>query len=116
MPICFLCKETAISVNSLLVHFNIKHNIGSLTIFKCGENGCNRKWSSWNSLRCHLLGSDHNFPAWPALEQHVLIKPTDTQIVSEPINNVSINNNNTISIECSRDNSLLALLPNFNLL
>jgi len=77
MPVCFLCKETATSVNGLLVHFNIKH-MDSLTIFKCDEDGCNRKWSSWNSLRNHLLGSNHNFPA---LEQHVrktLIKPTDT--------------------------------------
>jgi len=67
MPVCFLCKEITTSVNGLLVHFNIKH-MDSLTIFKCGEDGCNRKWFSWNSLRSHLLGSNHNFPAWPALE------------------------------------------------
>lgn len=70
MPICFLCKETEISVNGLLIHFNIKHNASLFTIFKCGENGCYRKWSSWNSLRKHLLGPNHNFPAWSFLKKH----------------------------------------------
>ncbi|XP_039305725.1 uncharacterized protein LOC105204954 isoform X1 [Solenopsis invicta] len=111
MPVCFLCKETITSVNGLLVHFNIKH-IDSLTIFKCGEDGCNRKWSSWNSLRSHLIGSNHNFPAWPASEQHVskvLIEPTETQIERKKesclISNVNISNNDVISIELSNNKS-----------
>lgn len=114
MPECYLCKETTTSVNGLLVHFNIKHT--DSTIFKCGEDGCNRKWSSWDSLRRHLLGSNHNFAAWPSLEQHVskvLIEPTDTQIVNEPVSHVSmcrIINNDTISIE-SNNKSLSAITP-----
>jgi len=63
-------------------------------------------------LRSHLLGSNHNFPAWPALE-HVrksLIKPTDTQIVSESINHDRILND-TISREFTSNNSLSAITP-----
>jgi len=65
-------------------------------------------------LRSHLLGSNHNFPAWPVLEQHVrktLIEPTDTQIVSESVNHDSILNNDTISREFTSNNSLSAITP-----
>lgn len=64
MPTCFICKETVTTVNGLFLHFDIKHHSHLFTIFKCGENGCYRKWSLRNSLRKHLLGSNHNFPAW----------------------------------------------------
>jgi len=65
-------------------------------------------------LRSHLLGSNHNFPAWPALEQHVhktLIEPTNTQIVSESVDHNSILNNDTISREFPSNNSLSAITP-----
>lgn len=107
MPVCFLCKESTTSVNGLLIHFNIKHT-DSLTVFECGENGCNRKWSTWNSLRSHLLGSNHNVTAWPALEQRVstvlqITEPTNTQISCDTDYYDSIMN--TISTGVTNDTS-----------
>jgi len=100
MPTCFMCKKTVHSVNSLLTHFKVEHYVHSLTIFKCGENGCIREWSSWNSLRRHLLGSNHNFPLWP-----VTTKRIDMQSV-QSIDTV-IHNTNTCETQEVTDNNIL---------
>lgn len=94
MPTCFLCKETVYSVNSLLTHFNVKHYINSFTIFKCGEHGCIREWSSWNSLRKHLLGPNHNFPLWPTTTKHAHIQ-SNTEFIDKLIPYVDNHHKNT---------------------
>lgn len=106
MPTCFLCKETVHSINGLLTHFNVKHYINSFTVFKCGENGCNRVWSSWNSLRKHLLGSNHNFSLWPtALEP---VQSTNIEIINESvIHHTNTNISETVSLKDASNEDLL---------
>ncbi|KAL6434729.1 hypothetical protein ACFW04_006217 [Cataglyphis niger] len=103
MPICFLCKETVNSVNSLLTHFNVKHYVNSFTVFKCGENSCIREWFSWNSLRRHLLGSNHNFPLWPT-PKHTYMQ-SEQSINSKTINPSEIHCKNMNSCEFSLEDT-----------
>ena len=110
MPTCFLCKETVPSVNSLLTHFNVKHYVTSFTIFKCGENGCIREWSSWNSLRRHLLGSNHNFPLWPITTKNVDMQSVQS-INTEIISNINIGE--PFSLEVTNNKDLLVTPTEF---
>lgn len=98
MPTCFLCKKTVTSVNGLFMHFDFKHHASSFTVFKCGENECYRKWSSRNSLRKHLLGPNHNFPAWSTVNLENTCERRDTQLFNECINQNNTNNSD-ISLE-----------------
>lgn len=110
MPTCFLCKETVHSVNRLLTHFNVQHCVNSFTIFKCGENGCSREWSSWNSLRRHLLGSNHNFSLWPTTKHASmnLVQSTKfTEINKSQIDHTDINIYETVSLEDTNKNLLI---------
>lgn len=110
MPICFLCEETVSSVNGLLMHFDIKHNGTSLTIYKCGESSCYRKWSSRNSLRKHLLGPNHSFPAWSTIKQNArkdqIRCNNNITIVNECIYQDDTNNSN---IESTTNNYFSAI-------
>lgn len=102
MPTCFLCKETVHSVNSLFTHFTIKHYVNSFTVFKCGENGCVREWSSWDSLRKHLLGSNHNFPLWPTTMKYAYVQPPDIEMINKSVIQHE-NIRETLSVESNKN-------------
>lgn len=91
MPKCFLCKKTKTSVNGLFMHFDFKHRAHLFRVFKCSENGCYRQWSLRNSLRKHLVGPHHNFPAWSTIKsthEH-RIDSNNTKIFNKCINQVN---------------------------
>ncbi|XP_039310574.1 uncharacterized protein LOC120358896 isoform X1 [Solenopsis invicta] len=114
MPTCFLCKETVQSVNSLLTHFTVKHYVNSFTVFKCGENGCVREWSSWNSLRKHLLGSIHNFSLRPTIMNNTYEQPTaNTKITEKFVIHENMNIDEIFSLENAISENLLVTPAQF---
>lgn len=59
MPACFLCNKYFVSINFLISHFNINHDLKSVPEYICKENDCFRSFSSLNSFKKHL--KSHNF-------------------------------------------------------
>lgn len=112
MPMCFLCKETETSVNGLFMHFDVKHHTTLFTVFKCGENGCYRKWSSRNSLRKHLLGPNHYFPAWSIKQNTRASRMTynNAEIFNECINQDDTNNSEILSVEVNTKKCLSEII------
>lgn len=94
------------------MHFDFKHT-SLLTVYKCGENSCYRKWSSRNSLRKHLLGPNHNFSAW-SVKQNTRqrhIEYNNIEIVNECIDQDNTNKSDILSVESSTNNYLSAITP-----
>lgn len=90
------------------MHFDFKHETHLFSVFKCGENGCYRQWSSRNSLRKHLLGPNHNFSAWSTIKsahEHC-IEYNNVEIFNECINQDDTNISNALSTEITAKNYL----------
>ncbi|XP_067207915.1 uncharacterized protein [Linepithema humile] len=88
---------------------NLRYEVETpLKVFKCGENGCYRQWSLRNSLRKHLVGPNHNFPAWSTIKsthEH-RIDCNNAEIFNECINQINTSNSDILSTEIGAKNYL----------
>lgn len=54
MFICFICSSILSSINQLLIHLKIYHNLGTQSVYKCNQRGCIRVFQGSEKFRQHL--------------------------------------------------------------
>lgn len=69
MFICFICKNTYLSVKILFSHFDLQHSNHNFNSYKCAEGECSRLFYLKNSYSKHLLrhSTDLIQPSTPQL-------------------------------------------------
>ncbi|XP_043481648.1 uncharacterized protein LOC122510809 [Leptopilina heterotoma] len=61
MYVCSECGLIIPIINGLCNHLKVIHGFNVLSVFKCGQNGCDREYGTAKSFRKHL-NRDHPFP------------------------------------------------------
>ncbi|KAL0116381.1 hypothetical protein PUN28_009775 [Cardiocondyla obscurior] len=111
MPNCALCKTTFPFIRSLFAHLTITHS--NLSVYKCGENKCFRKFLFKNSFRKHLQ-QFHNFSLKctereeKIIERQTIRKNIKLLVEESSSNNNTVNNTNVNDTEI--DDKHLTLL------